>query len=381
MKILVADDSKLILSLISSLLKTVDEHCQVLTAINGAEAIEQAEKEKPDLILMDWQMPTLSGIEALKKIKETPHTQHIPVIMLTASENTAEAFQYGATDFIQKPFQKEEFLTRVRNIMAASKASKESEEDKIKNEWLNLEIERDRLRNLKETLIKQKKEITQVVGKIKSLHQKYYIESSSIRENLLHHFLISYPMFDIPSHMLWVKRHDNQNICIAICLFKIKGIPAFLSAFNCEKILESTILSDEIDINSVFRTVSSSLRTELGSEFCFCLLRINTKDHILSLHTEGVPLFLFQNNEFKKIDSENAQITYSSDNILYAIQNGFLEQTDTSNSQDVFIEYFQQHGNLPFDKQKATIEDNIRNWQRELRQVNDIMVLGLKLAF
>jgi len=127
MKILVADDSKLILSLISSLIKSLDASYEVLIATNGAEAITVAASEKPDLILMDWQMPTLSGLDALKKIKEDPATHHIPVIMLTASENTAEAFKYGATDFIQKPFQKDEFLNRIRNIMAAVQGPKGSD--------------------------------------------------------------------------------------------------------------------------------------------------------------------------------------------------------------------------------------------------------------
>ncbi|NJM16605.1 MAG: response regulator, partial [Bacteroidales bacterium] len=59
----------------------------------------------PDIILMDWEMPQMSGFEAIKKLKENPHTQDIPVIMVTAyasPEHLQQAYQSGATDYIKK---------------------------------------------------------------------------------------------------------------------------------------------------------------------------------------------------------------------------------------------------------------------------------------
>lgn len=80
---------------------------EVLTAVNGQEGIEKAEKEKPDLILLDATMPVMDGIEALASLKANPATKDIPVLMLSADsgkDNVERATQLGALKFITKPF-------------------------------------------------------------------------------------------------------------------------------------------------------------------------------------------------------------------------------------------------------------------------------------
>lgn len=379
MKILVADDSKLILSLISSLIKSLDASYEVLIATNGAEAITVAASEKPDLILMDWQMPTLSGLDALKKIKEDPATHHIPVIMLTASENTAEAFKYGATDFIQKPFQKDEFLNRIRNIMAAVQGPKDSDEEKIKNEWMNIEAEKDRLRSLKETLIRQKKELAQVVGKTKTLHQKFYLESSALQKYFPEHYVISHPLLDIPSHMLWVKRQQEHQFVIAVCIFPNKGISAFLSAFICEKILDVVFTGGDKDFVVSYNKAVVAMKEELDAEPLFKLFQIDEQQKKLTCIGSNITAYLFSSNFTRLNTPDTVSLSYQNGDTLYVIQNGFLENVEVQNAHDIFLEYLQLHRDLPFEQQKTAIDESIKNWQKELRQVNDILTLAIKL--
>lgn len=379
MKILVADDSKLVLSLISSLIKSLDEHYQVLTANNGAEAITVAENEKPDLILMDWQMPTMSGLDALKKIKESTVTQHIPVVMLTASENTAEAFRFGATDFIQKPFQKEEFITRIKNILAAIKGPAESNEEKLKTEWLNLEAEKDRLRNLKETLIRQKKELTQILGKTKVLHHKFYLEPPLLKENFSEYFVVSCPLLDIPSHMVCAKKRGNQQILIAVGIFHNKGISAFLSAFLCEKVMESLLPDKEKDLSILYQIVTTNMKEELETEPLFKFIQIDPSNNNITWYGANIPTFLFSGNKLINLDNQTMSGSFHTNDTLYVIQNGFLENIDSKNSHDIFVDFISQHQNSAFEQQKSTLEENIKIWQKELRQQNDILVLGIRL--
>ena len=90
---------------VTKTLKSLD--VEVLTAINGQEGIEKAEKEKPDLILLDATMPVMDGLEALSALKANPATKHIPVVMLSADsgqDNIDRARQLGALGFIPKPF-------------------------------------------------------------------------------------------------------------------------------------------------------------------------------------------------------------------------------------------------------------------------------------
>ncbi len=118
--ILIADDSAVNLTIMRDILS--DAGYEVILAQNGQNAIEEALANLPDLILMDWQMPVMNGIEALKALKQDPETSEIPVIMVTGIATTAEhlqvAYEKGAIDFIKKPFEKIELLARVKAMLA-----------------------------------------------------------------------------------------------------------------------------------------------------------------------------------------------------------------------------------------------------------------------
>lgn len=113
-KILIVDDVMSNVLLLKVLL--TNEKFQIVTASNGQQALEQVDKEKPDLILLDVMMPDLSGFEVAQRLKGNPDTADIPVIFLTALNSTADivkGFQVGGNDFISKPFNKEELIIRV----------------------------------------------------------------------------------------------------------------------------------------------------------------------------------------------------------------------------------------------------------------------------
>lgn len=87
-------------------------------ARNGAAALERIREQCPDLVLLDWMMPGMSGLEVLKRIREQYSTSHLPVIMITAiseTENIVKAFELGANDYIVKPFDSQIVLARVKS--------------------------------------------------------------------------------------------------------------------------------------------------------------------------------------------------------------------------------------------------------------------------
>ena len=113
-KILIVDDVVSNVLLLKILL--TNEKFQVCTASNGNQCIEQAKKEKPDLILLDVMMPDISGFDTAVILKKDPETLEIPIIFLTALNSPADlvkGFQVGANDFLTKPFNKEELVMRV----------------------------------------------------------------------------------------------------------------------------------------------------------------------------------------------------------------------------------------------------------------------------
>ena len=118
-KILIVDDVVSNVLLLKILLS--NEKFQACTANCGNMCIEQAKKEKPDLILLDVMMPDISGFDTAVILKKDPETQSIPIIFLTALNNPSDlvhGFQVGANDFLTKPFNKEELIVRVMHQIA-----------------------------------------------------------------------------------------------------------------------------------------------------------------------------------------------------------------------------------------------------------------------
>jgi two-component system sensor histidine kinase/response regulator len=113
-KILIVDDVISNVLLLKILL--TNEKFQVCTANNGTTCIEQAKKEHPDLILLDVMMPDISGFDTAVILKKDEETKDIPIIFLTALNTPADlvhGFKVGASDFLTKPFNKEELVMRV----------------------------------------------------------------------------------------------------------------------------------------------------------------------------------------------------------------------------------------------------------------------------
>jgi CheY-like chemotaxis protein len=116
--VLVVDDNQQNLELLQAYLEDVD--CQTVPARDGLEALEIIAKDPPDLILLDVMMPKMSGFEVCKRIKNDPKTSDIPVIMVTALNEFGDierAIDSGTDDFLSKPVNKLELLTRIKTML------------------------------------------------------------------------------------------------------------------------------------------------------------------------------------------------------------------------------------------------------------------------
>jgi len=118
--ILIADDNPQILELLEAYLEPLS--ARVLTARDGQATLDLVARDRPDLILLDIMMPRRSGFEVCRVLKEDPRYQAIPIIMVTALNETADierARETGAEDFITKPVNKLELLERVEKLLKA----------------------------------------------------------------------------------------------------------------------------------------------------------------------------------------------------------------------------------------------------------------------
>ena len=118
-RILAVDDEPHILKLVSFSLSS--HGYEVIQATDGMSAVEVAETEQPDLILMDVMMPLLDGYGACERLKANPKTAHIPVVMLSAKSQASEqkeGLDRGALCYITKPFTPRELVERIDELVA-----------------------------------------------------------------------------------------------------------------------------------------------------------------------------------------------------------------------------------------------------------------------
>jgi len=96
------------------------EQYATLTAHDGAEGIEVARRERPDLILLDVSMPGMDGFEACRALRASPETKDIPILMVTTHsemENVLAGFEAGCNEYLTKPLERSEYLVKVRSYL------------------------------------------------------------------------------------------------------------------------------------------------------------------------------------------------------------------------------------------------------------------------
>ncbi|EFM64523.1 response regulator [Peptostreptococcus stomatis] len=128
MKILVIDDEEHILELLKFNLELSGFDVCVSTEAN--QTIELIGREKPDLLLLDWMLPKISGIDILKKIRQDEDIYDLPVIMLTAKnmeDDKIQGLNVGADDYITKPFSIKELMARINTVLRRYRISDKSQ--------------------------------------------------------------------------------------------------------------------------------------------------------------------------------------------------------------------------------------------------------------
>jgi phosphoserine phosphatase RsbU/P len=156
-KILIVDDSKVITLLIDSILK---EDYDTVTASDGLKAIEANNQEKPDLILMDVEMPNMNGYEACKIIKEQNENTFTPIIFITSKndlQSMKTGLRAGAEDYLTKPFEPEELLVRVQAVLRTKKLY-----NQLMEAYAIIDQERDTIAQIQRSLLCQ--ELPKVSG-------------------------------------------------------------------------------------------------------------------------------------------------------------------------------------------------------------------------
>jgi len=115
-KVLVVDDDEKLLKMLKRTL--VFENLDVYTATNGREALEIVQQQSPDILIVDWMMPEMDGLELIQRLRDA--NNRMPIMMLTAKdaiENRVDGLESGADDYLVKPFAPAELVARVHALL------------------------------------------------------------------------------------------------------------------------------------------------------------------------------------------------------------------------------------------------------------------------
>jgi len=182
-KILIVDDNPHIINSIVDVLSDYKKGYVFFQANNGDIAFKIAQDKLPDIIITDWDMPKVNGIELINSLKTNEKTKEIPVIMATAVMQTSEdlktALLAGAVDYIRKPIDEIELCARVESVLKISEYNKTILENK------NREIAENAL-----LLIRNNKFNIQIIKILKELHEKITNKTDEV-ENLFEYIIKS----------------------------------------------------------------------------------------------------------------------------------------------------------------------------------------------
>ncbi len=142
--LIVEDETDLVTLLRYNLEK---EGFRVATAADGEEALLIASEQPPNLVLLDWMLPLMSGIEVCRQLRRGPRTREVPIIMLTARGEEADrvrGLNSGADDYVAKPFSPTELLARIRAVLR--RATPSLSEEMLRYEDLSMDLAAHRVR-------------------------------------------------------------------------------------------------------------------------------------------------------------------------------------------------------------------------------------------
>jgi sigma-B regulation protein RsbU (phosphoserine phosphatase) len=403
-KILVTDDSSAIRGAVQHMLieNNADKYI-VVTASNGKEACEIADTERPDLILIDIEMPVMGGIEAISIIKQNENIKSIPIIVMSSTRFFQDAILAGADDFLLKPFNQYELLLRVQfNI----KLSIETAETKKQHELLKMQ--KQEVVYQRDTIMCQQKELLDDLQYASYIQKAILPRKTLIEENCKSYFIFNKPKKIVSGDFYWVfKKNEYLVIALGDCtghgisgaLMTMAGI-AFLNEIMSQTntFEANTILNDlRSKVIKLLHQKGTIGETSNGMDVALCIFNLQTRE--IEFAGANNPMYISRNGQSIEIikadrmpigihiNHENPfskkNLTLGNNDVIYLFSDGYADQFGGERGQKYRYNRFQdlllEISLKPMNQQQQILESTINEWMVHYEQVDDILILGLKL--
>ncbi|MCX6238729.1 MAG: hybrid sensor histidine kinase/response regulator [Bacteroidia bacterium] len=330
--ILIVDDEQTYLDAIAETLN--EKNFKIVQALNGKMGCMVAEKFIPDIIIVDWEMPEMNGIEMIAELKKNDRTKDIPVIMctgiMTSSKNLDTALNAGAIDYIRKPVDPIEITARINSALKIANAYKEikSRKEQIEEQKLDIEQKNKELVELNATKDKLFSIIghdlrgpiggfksfiefmisscdltdTEEITKLLILMQKSAGSTYELLENLL----------------IWAKSQQNEIVFapkkIILKELVLDTIQLFNHLLQDKQIeiidnipLDFSVLADKNMLETVLRNlISNSIKFTPRRKNIYILVDKNATEYVITVKDEGIGI---KPDDISKLFKKNEHFT------------------------------------------------------------------------
>lgn len=385
--VLIVDDNPKNLQVLGNCLQ--DEGFEIEFSLNGRSALDWIDRKDFDLVLLDIMMPGMDGYEVFKILKSTKGKQEIPVIFLTAivdAESIVKAFDLGAVDYISKPFNQKELLSRVRTQIEIKK-----NRDEIK-------------RQLKEIEFKNKL-ITYSIKYAKSIQTAVLKSSQKLLECFPNSFSLEIPKDIVSGDFYWAKKVDDKFL-LGVFDCTGHGVPgAFMSllfatflneAVNTEKIQEPHLILNRLREKVIEAMDQKAISIEVNNGMDAVIILYDPKNK--TLHFSGAlnKMYLIRNNEILEYRGDRMSVSYfdrmkeftmqeikvKKDDVIYLTTDGYFDQFGGPIQKKMgsanFKEIIKVHYKEPMEIQKEIFFNAYLNWKGEDDQVDDVSIVGIR---
>lgn len=400
--ILIADDYESNIAVIESIFEEADRNYNLLYAYDGARACEIALEKRPDLIIMDWDMPEMSGLEAVEWIKAREEISQIPIIMTTAytsSEHLEKAMRSGAMDYVRKPIDTVELLARVSSALKIISSYRQiiAQRDEIeeKSQELNQALEEIESKNDK---------IVSSINYARRIQYAMLPQTKVINESLPRSFVYFKPRDIVSGDFYWHERRDGKTFLIAAdCTGH--GVPgAFMAmlgtAYMNQIVNVMNITSPDDILNSLHLFIQKALNQETGEnhdgmDISVCV--IDPADKKLAFAGAKNPLVYVQNGNLHTIKGDRFsiggdrkfkpyqkhEVSFVEETMFYIYSDGYQDQFSKHLNSKFLAKRFRKlllkiH-KYPPDEQRKILDSILSDWMRDTKQVDDVLVIGFRL--
>lgn len=406
-KILVADDYDSNLAVIESIFEKSGQEYDAIYAHDGLEACEKAIRHSPDLIIMDWEMPKMTGIEAVKYLKGREDTRHIPIIMTTAftsSEHLEKALETGATDYVRKPIDEVELLARVNSALQIVSSYKKILQQKEEIEEKSQELE-FALREIE----KKNENIMSSIKYAKRIQDAMLPQVIQLQNFIPDLFILFRPRDVVSGDFYWFTERNNYMMLAAVdCTGH--GVPgAFMSMLGETYLNQIVNIMGQTDpgeiLNTLHHSIKSALkqdRTENRDGMDASLVVLNPERNKIKFAGARNPLVYINKNELEVIKGNKYSIGGKDDlregikdfetheialpeaqTTFYIYSDGYQDQFSI-NMQSKFMakryrKLLKKIHKYPMPEQLKILEHILEDWMRGTKQVDDILIIGFRV--